>query len=100
MDPRQFYSEEKANELVDLVLQGKGPKLTPLRNAVLPDLLGHLESTLLDELRGSISGDRADCETAGRAKRASNLAAEVTLDFRKGREESAAQAPESKRGPQ
>ena len=100
LDPRQYYNEGKVNELVDLVLQDKGPKLTPLQNAVLPNLLGHLESRLFDELRGSMSGDQADRQTAGRAKRASDLAAEVSTEIRKGQVISAAQAPESKGGSQ
>ena len=91
LDPKQFYSQEKVDELVDLVLQGKNlKKITPLSNAILPQLLRYLESTLLEELRGSISGGHVDRQTVDRAKRVVELAAEVSVDVLKGQKESAA----------
>ena len=79
-DPRNFFSQEKVDELVSQTFVESDFKLTSMRNMVLPILLEQLELRLLKELRSSISGEEADQETAERARRLSSLAANVIAD--------------------
>lgn len=82
-NPQRYMSRDKIIEMLRTALPDFKIDWDQLSDVVLPNVIEALEMKLLKEIQDFISGRQADADTLDRARRISNLAAELQSSEKK-----------------